>query len=66
MVVKESVQQTLSKMRNQCGKSNILVNNAGTSVRHGALELTVAEWDQVMDMNLKSVLLSEGPENWRN
>lgn len=54
---KESVQQTVSQVIEHLGKIDILVNNAGTSVRHGALELTEAEWDQVMDTNFKSVFL---------
>lgn len=54
---KESVEQTVSKVMDHYGKIDILINNAGTSVRHGALELTEEEWDQVMDTNLKSVFL---------
>lgn len=54
---KESVQTNVSKVLDHFGKIDILVNNAGTSVRHGALELTETEWDQVMDTNFKSVFL---------
>src|SRR5262245_56124493 len=34
---------------------DILVNNAGIIRRSDALELTEADWDAVMDVNLKSV-----------
>ncbi|MFN3912500.1 2-dehydro-3-deoxy-D-gluconate 5-dehydrogenase KduD [Hyphomonas sp.] len=37
------------------GPVNILVNNAGTIKRNDALDFTEAEWDEVMDVNLKSV-----------
>ena len=36
------------------GPVDILVNNAGTIKRNDALEFTEAEWDEVMDVNLKS------------
>ncbi len=37
------------------GPIDILVNNAGTIKRNDALDFTEAEWDEVMDVNLKSV-----------
>lgn len=37
------------------GPVNILVNNAGTIKRNDALDFTEADWDEVMDVNLKSV-----------
>ena len=54
---KNSIDSVISQVINDFGRIDILVNNAGTSVRHGALELTEAEWDQVMDTNFKSVFL---------
>jgi 2-deoxy-D-gluconate 3-dehydrogenase len=36
------------------GKIDILVNNAGTIRRADALDFTEADWDAVMDVNLKS------------
>jgi len=36
------------------GRLDILVNNAGTIRRNDALEFTEAEWDEVVDVNLKS------------
>lgn len=36
------------------GPLDILINNAGTIKRNDALEFTEAEWDEVMDVNLKS------------
>lgn len=57
VIDKESVKHSVSKVMDHFGKIDILVNNAGTSIRHGALELTEAEWDQVVDTNFKSVFL---------
>lgn len=37
------------------GPIDILVNNAGTIKRNDALDFTEADWDEVMDVNLKSV-----------
>jgi NAD(P)-dependent dehydrogenase (short-subunit alcohol dehydrogenase family) len=35
------------------GRLDILVNNAGTSVRRPALEIDEADWDRVVDTNIK-------------
>lgn len=37
------------------GPIDILINNAGTIKRNDALDFTESEWDEVMDVNLKSV-----------
>jgi 2-deoxy-D-gluconate 3-dehydrogenase len=37
------------------GSADILVNNAGTIRRNAAVDFTPTEWDEVMDVNLKSV-----------
>lgn len=37
------------------GSADILVNNAGTIRRNAAIDFTQADWDEVMDVNLKSV-----------
>ncbi len=37
------------------GRADILVNNAGTIKRADAVDFTEADWDAVMDVNLKSV-----------
>lgn len=50
-VAPEVIAQTL----NELGRLDILVNNAGTIRRNDALEMSEADWDLVMDVNLKSV-----------
>jgi 2-deoxy-D-gluconate 3-dehydrogenase len=37
------------------GKLDILVNNAGLGANHPALEVTEADWDDLMDVNLKGL-----------
>jgi len=39
------------------GRIDILVNNAGTASKNTILEMTEADWDTVLDTNLKSVFL---------
>ena len=38
----------------QCGRIDILVNNAGIIRRCDAVDFSEADWDEVMDVNLKS------------
>jgi len=47
------------------GAIDILVNNAGTIRRQDSLDFTEADWDAVMDVNLKSVFfLSQAVARW--
>ena len=39
----------------ECGKIDILVNNAGIIRRNDAIDFSEGDWDDVMDINLKSV-----------
>lgn len=43
------VEETVARL----GKIDILINNAGTNVRKPAIDFTEAEWDRVLDTNLK-------------
>jgi 2-deoxy-D-gluconate 3-dehydrogenase len=40
------------------GQLDILINNAGTTVRKSPEEITAAEWDTVLDVNLRAAFLS--------
>ncbi len=37
------------------GRIDVLVNNAGTTVRHPSETLDLADWDRVLDVNLRSL-----------
>jgi NAD(P)-dependent dehydrogenase (short-subunit alcohol dehydrogenase family) len=50
-------QKTVSEVLEDFKKIDILVNNAGIILRKDILELREAEWDEVMNANLKSVYL---------
>ncbi len=51
--IKKAVEQTINKF----GKIDILVNNAGVAANAPAEEMTEAQWDQVLDTDLKSLFL---------
>ncbi len=48
----------VSRAVESLGRVDILVNNAGTTVRKEPQDLTVEEWDQVLDVNLRSAFLA--------
>jgi 2-deoxy-D-gluconate 3-dehydrogenase len=52
-----SVTALISATREQYGRIDVLVNNAGTNIRKPAHELTLAEWHRVLDTNLTSAFL---------
>ena len=53
----EQVLHLEQRIPGQCGKIQILVNNAGMNLRKPITEFTLAEWRRVMDTNLTSVFL---------
>lgn len=52
-----SVRAAVAQADEQLGGLDILVNNAGTTVSRPLLELTEADWDSVVDVNLKGCFL---------
>ena len=52
-----SVRAAVAQAGEQLGGLDILVNNAGTTVSRPLLELTEADWDSVVDVNLKGCFL---------
>ena len=49
------LQDVIQQALGHAGKINILVNNAGIIRRNDAVDFTEADWDDVMNVNLKSV-----------
>ena len=54
----ESGREMAAAVVDQLGEIDILVNNAGVSKRVPFLELTEAEWDRLMNINVKGVLFT--------
>ena len=52
-----SVRDAVGRVLASLGQIDVLVNNAGVNVRKPALELSEAEWDLVVDTNLKGYFL---------
>ena len=52
-----SIANAVSAAAKEFGKLDVLVNNAGIAVRKQPQEYSAAEWDQVMDVNLKGTFL---------
>ncbi|PSR21355.1 MAG: oxidoreductase [Sulfobacillus acidophilus] len=55
--VPEEVQSVFSRIDQAWGGLDILIANAGISLRHSLLDITVAEWQQVLAVNLTGVFL---------
>jgi len=51
----EPISSIIDRAVAEFGKIDILVNNAGTILRHPAIEFSEKEWDDVMNLNLKTV-----------
>ena len=54
----EEIKQMVAKTKERFGRVDILVNNAGISVRKQPQELSVEEWDRVVDVNLRAAFLA--------
>jgi len=53
----EQVQSAFDEAIDRMGSVDVLINNAGISIRHDFLDITPEEWDQVMGVNLKGIFL---------
>lgn len=51
----DDVTRAFAKMHDLAGGLDILINNAGISIRHGFLEITPQDWRAVIDVNLSGV-----------
>lgn len=51
----EQVQSAISDAIDRMGSVDVLINNAGISIRHDFLDITPDEWDEVLGVNLTGV-----------
>jgi 2-deoxy-D-gluconate 3-dehydrogenase len=54
---KDSVERLFQQVREQRGRLDVLINNAGMNIRKPVQDLALAEWHQVLDTNLTSAYL---------
>ena len=54
----EQVRDAVEKAAEHFGRIDILVNNAGIGIMGGTQDLSVADWQRVVDVNLKSVFMT--------
>ena len=52
-----SIASAIATVTSQVGQLDILVNNAGVTTTRAFLDLEEAEWDQILDINLKGCFL---------
>ena len=50
-----SIDAAVTQVLGWRGRIDVLVNNAGLGANHDALDVTEADWDQMMDVNLKGL-----------
>jgi NAD(P)-dependent dehydrogenase (short-subunit alcohol dehydrogenase family) len=55
--VKADVDRMVAKAMETWGRIDVLVNNAGIDIIKPAVEYTEAEWDRILDINLKGYFL---------
>jgi len=53
----ESIRAMVKQVLDEFGKINILVNNAGINIRKLPQEYVTAEWDEVLEVNLRGAFL---------
>ena len=51
----ESVAQAFEQLDQHFGGLDVLINNAGISIRHAFMDITPEEWRKVLDINLNGV-----------
>jgi len=49
----DDIVSAFQSVMERLGGLDILVNNAGTGIRRAALDVTEADWDRILDLNLK-------------
>jgi NAD(P)-dependent dehydrogenase (short-subunit alcohol dehydrogenase family) len=51
----EQVRAAVGEAIDRMGSLDVVINNAGISIRHDFLDITAQEWDEVLGVNLKGV-----------
>jgi len=56
--IEESVENAMKKVIDEFGRIDILLNNAGVAVRGGVDSITVEDWDNSFNTNVKGIFLA--------
>ena len=51
----EQVRSAFAEAIDRMGSVDVLINNAGISIRHDFLDITPEEWDEVLNVNLRGI-----------
>jgi NAD(P)-dependent dehydrogenase (short-subunit alcohol dehydrogenase family) len=57
VTVEKAVEAAFKQIAEELGSIDILVNNAGMAIRKPALEVPLADWQKVIDLNLTALFL---------
>jgi NAD(P)-dependent dehydrogenase (short-subunit alcohol dehydrogenase family) len=53
---KQACEKAAAEVLERCGQVDILINNAGITQPVKIMEITAADWDRILDVNLRGVL----------
>ncbi len=51
----ESIEDAINNIEDKFGPIEVLVNNAGVNIPEAALDLSIEQWDEVLDTNLRGL-----------
>jgi NAD(P)-dependent dehydrogenase (short-subunit alcohol dehydrogenase family) len=54
----EDVRRAVARVESELGRIDVLVNNAGLGANHPALDVTEADWDEMMAVNLRGLFFT--------
>ncbi|HEX5554106.1 MAG TPA: SDR family oxidoreductase [Chitinophagaceae bacterium] len=53
----QSIAETIQSIKEKFGRLDVLINNAGVDVTKSVMEMSIGEWDRVINVNLRAPFL---------